>query len=228
MSDAETSAAPPASGQPGSRGRGRQTTQPQRQRRRQRSVRMTVAVLLMSVATATVVVALYVAGVAALSGAAVTSLACGWAAVRILWTEVRQNRCFHAADRAAQARAFRELVTRRSVEHAAFATAMTDRLVARQRDVERLQEALGKYAERATEAEDRVRREARRVTDAQQRVHELQAALAIRAAERADELASWEPPQASSVGEAWTALSAQSAARCSGSAPSRRADLEHA
>jgi hypothetical protein len=168
----------------------------------------------MSLATLAVLVALSVSGAAALSAAAVLSVVCGWCAVRILWTEVRQNRRFHAADRAAQARAFRELVTRRSADHAAFATAMTDRLVARQRDVDRLQDALEQYADRATEAEDRVRREARRVTEAQQRVHELQTALAIQAAERADELASWEPAPAPGA--------------AAGEEAQRRADLEPA
>jgi Skp family chaperone for outer membrane proteins len=160
-------------------------------RRRQRSVRVTVAVSLLGAGTAAVVVALAVATVAALSVASVLSLLCGWAAARIIWTELAQSRRFHAQDRAAQARDFRELFVQRSAEHAAFASAVTDRLVARDRDVRELEGTLRLSERRATDAEDRVRREARRAHEAQQRVAELETALAIRTAEEADELASW-------------------------------------
>jgi Skp family chaperone for outer membrane proteins len=160
-------------------------------RRRQRSVRVTVAATLLGAGTAAVVVALALATVAALSVSSVLALLCGWAATRIVWTELAQSRRLHAQDRAAQARDFRELFVQRSAEHAAFASAVTDRLVARDRDVRELEGTLRLSERRATDAEERVRREARRANEAQQRVAELETALAIRTAEEADELASW-------------------------------------
>jgi hypothetical protein len=165
-------------------------------RRRQRSVRVTVAVVLLGAGTVAVAVALALATVPALSVASVLALVCGWAAARIIWTELAQTRRAHARDRAAQARAFRELFVERSSEHAAFASAMTDRLVERDREVRELEGTLRLSERRATDAEDRVRREARRTNEAQQRVAELETALAIRTAEEADELASWSPTEA--------------------------------
>ena len=162
-------------------------------RRRQRSVRVSVAVALLALGTLAVVVALSLATVPALSVASVTSLVCGWAAARIVYTELAQSRRTHARDRAAQARSFRELFTERSAEHATFAAAMSDRLAARDREVRELEATLRLSECRATDAEDRVRREARRAHEAQQRVAELEVSLAIRTAEEADELASWEP-----------------------------------
>ncbi len=160
-------------------------------RRRQRSVRVTVAVSLLGAGTAAVVVALAVATVPALSVSSVLALVCGWAAARIVWTELAQSRRLHARDRAAQARDFRALFVQRSAEHAAFASAMTDRLVARDREVRELEGTLRLSECRAAEGEDRVRREGRRANEAQQRVADLETALAIRTAEEADELASW-------------------------------------
>jgi hypothetical protein len=161
-------------------------------RRRQRSVRVTVAVALLVLGSAAVVVALSLATVPALSVASVFSLVCGWAAARIVYTELAQTRRTHARDRAAQARSFRVLFTERSAEHASFAAAMSDRLTARDREVRELESTLRLSEHRATAAEDRVRRESRRANEAQERVSELEVALAIRTAEEADELASWE------------------------------------
>ena len=160
-------------------------------RRRQRSVRVTVAVLLLSLATVGVVVALGLATVAALSVSSVLALLSGWAAARIVWTELAQTRRAQARDRAAQARDFRDLFVSRSAEHAAFASAMTDRLAARDREVRDLGGTLRLSEARASAAEDRLRREARRLVAAQQRVAELEDALTIRRAEEADELACW-------------------------------------
>jgi Skp family chaperone for outer membrane proteins len=162
-------------------------------RRRQRSIRVTVATALLALGTAAVLIALSLATVPALSVASVLSLVCGWAAARIVYNELVQSRRTHARDRAAQAQSFRELFTERSTEHAAFATAMSDRLAARDRSVRELESTLRLSECRANEAEDRVRRESRRANDAQERVLELEVALAIRTAEEADELASWVP-----------------------------------
>jgi hypothetical protein len=161
-------------------------------RRRQRSVRLTVAVGLLALATAAVVLALSLATVPALSVASVFSLLCGWASARIVYNELAQSRRTHARDRAAQAQSFRVLFTERSAEHATFATAMSDRLAARDREVRELESTLRLSECRATDAEARVRRESRRANEAQHRVSELEVALAIRTAEEADELASWE------------------------------------
>jgi Skp family chaperone for outer membrane proteins len=162
-------------------------------RRRQRSVRVTVAIALMALGTVAVVVALSIATVAALSVASVFSLLCGWAAARIVYSELVDSRRVHARDRAAQAQSFKTLFTERSEEHASFAAAMSDRLTAREREVRELEGTLRLSEGRATNAEERVRREARRANQAQERVAELEVALAIRTAEEADELASWVP-----------------------------------
>ena len=60
--------------------------------------------------------------------------ACGWAAARIIYTELAQSRRDNAADRAAQAQAYKSLFSERASEHAEFTTAMTDRIAAREAD----------------------------------------------------------------------------------------------
>jgi len=161
-------------------------------RRRQRSVRVTVAVLLLALATVVVVVALSVHTAPLLSAASVLALVSGWAAARIVYSELLQTWRTHARDRAVQAQAFRGLFVERAEQHASFASAMTDRLGSSQREVRELEATLRLSERRATDAEARVRREARRGDEARQRVSELEVALAIRTAEEADELASWE------------------------------------
>ena len=104
-------------------------------RRRQRSVRVTVAVVLLSLATVAVLLALPTQSPVWLSISSVLALACGWAAARIVYTELAQSRRDSAADRAAQAQAYRSLFSERASEHAEFTTAMTDRLAARDREV---------------------------------------------------------------------------------------------
>ena len=69
---------------------------------------------------------------------------------------------------------------------------MTERLGHTEREVRELEATLRLSERRAVDAEERVRREARRGEDARARVAELEVALAIRTAEEADELASWE------------------------------------
>jgi hypothetical protein len=164
-------------------------------RRRQRSVRVTVAVGLLSLASVVVLLALPTQSPLWLSLASVVALVCGWAAARIVYTELAQSRRDNAADRAAQAQAYRSLFSARASEHAEFTTAMTDRIVARDREVSELQVSLVEAQRRAGEAEARVQREARRANEAHaqvaaltERVQELE----IRRAEQADELATWE------------------------------------
>lgn len=153
-------------------------------RRRQRSVRVTVAVCLLGLATALVLVALPTRSLAWLSSSAVLSLACGWAAARIVYSELVQSRREAAADRAEQAEAYRSLFADRASEHAEFTTSMTDRLIRRGRELAEAQSALVDARRRALEAEAGVHR-------LTARVGELEEALAIRHAEEVDELASW-------------------------------------
>ena len=167
---------------------------PRSGRRRQRSVRVTVAVVLLGAATAAVLAALPTQSPLWLSVASVAALAAGWAAARIVYTELAQSRREAATDRAAQAQAYRILFSDRAVEHAEFTTAMTDRLVRRDRDVTELEDAVVAAEQRAIEAEARVAREARRANEAQDLVTELTERveeLEIREAEQADELATW-------------------------------------
>lgn len=167
-------------------------------RRRQRSVRITVAVSVLGVATAAVLLALPTQSPVWLSVAALLALACGWTSARIVYSELLQSRREAAADRAAQAQAYRTMFTERASEHAEFTTSMTDRLVRRDRENEELTSALVAAKARAAAAETRVQREARRANDALDRVqeltgrvHELEEALVIQHAEEVDELASW-------------------------------------
>ena len=163
-------------------------------RRRQRSVRVTVAVALLGAATALVLVALPTQSPLWLSIASVVALASGWAAARIVYNELAQSRREAAADRAAQAQAYRSMFSERASEHAEFTTVMTDRLVRRDRDVAALEDDVVAAEQRAIEAEARVQREARRANDAQERLVTLTERvqeLEIRKAEQADELATW-------------------------------------
>src|SRR6476661_6202236 len=152
-------------------------------RRRQRSVRVTVAVALLGVATALVLVALPTQSPVWLSVAAVVAIASGWAAARIVYTELAQSRREAAADRAAQAQAYRSMFSERASEHAEFTTAIAE-----------LETTVVEAEKRAIEAEARVQREARRANDAQEKVTELTERvqeLEIRKAEEDDELATW-------------------------------------
>jgi|SRR5689334_6178489 len=163
-------------------------------RRRQRSVRVTVAVALLGVATALVLLALPTQSPLWLSVASVVALASGWAAARIVYTELAQSRREAAADRAAQAQAYRSMFSERASEHAEFTTAMTDRIVRRDAEIAELETTVVAAEKRAIEAEARVQREARRANDAQEKVVELTERvqeLEIRKAEEDDELATW-------------------------------------
>src|SRR4029079_18839220 len=163
-------------------------------RRRQRSVRVTVAVALLGVATALVLLALPTQSPLWLSVASVVALARGWAAARIVYTELAQSRREAAADRAAQAQAYRSMFSERASEHAEFTTAMTDRIVRRDAEIAELETTVVAAEKRAIEAEARVQREARPANDAQEQgggIPERVQELEIRKAEEDDELATW-------------------------------------
>ena len=77
-----------------------------------------------------------------LSVSAVTALVLGWAALRIVWTEVLQSRREHASDRAATASAYKSLFSERAAEHAEFTSAMTERLAESNQSMHELRAAL--------------------------------------------------------------------------------------
>jgi hypothetical protein len=161
-------------------------------RRRQRSVRVTVAVALLALATLVVLLALPTQSPVWLSFSSVFALLCGATASRIVYTELLQSRQEAAADRAAQAQAYKTMFTERAAEHAEFTTAMTERLAARDKSIQELESTIVLAETRAIEAETRVKRESRRANEAQELVAKLQEQLEIRKAEQADELATWE------------------------------------
>ncbi len=163
-----------------------------RNRRRQRSVRVTVAVTLLGAATVVVLAALPTRSVVALSVASVAALVLGWAALRIMWTEVLQSRRENAADRAASAKAYRELFTVRAAEHAEFTTAMTERLAEAQLGRRDLEGLLDQAQTRAVRAERRLVTESRALQESRTRVQQLEQTLAVRQVEEADALAGWE------------------------------------
>lgn len=161
-------------------------------RRRQRSVRVTVSVALLSLASAVVVVALPTQSPFWLSLSSVLALALSWAALRIMWTEVLQSRRENAADRAAAASAYRSLFSQRAAEHAEFTTAMTERLAEAHISRRELEGLVTLAETRARISEGKLREESKRLVSLQERVDELESALAVRQAEEADALAAWE------------------------------------
>ena len=172
---------------------------PAGRRRRQRSVRVSVAVALLGLATlvvlVVVLVAVTVSSSAWLTPASLLAVAAGWAAARIIHTELVQSRRDNATDRAAQARAYRSIFAERSLEHAEFASAMVGRVTARDRTITELTVAVADAARRVTKAESRVQRECRRADDADASVAELLGRIEMveaRKAEQFDQLAGWE------------------------------------
>ena len=147
---------------------------------------------LLAVATVLVLSALPTQSALILSIAAVAALVLGWAALRMMWTEVLQSRRENAADRAAAASAYQSLFSQRAAEHAEFTTAMTERLAASQIGVRELQLLLVGEQRRAALAEKRLEDASTQLVDTRARVQELEAEVTRRQAEEADALASWE------------------------------------
>jgi hypothetical protein len=162
-------------------------------RRRPHSARVAAGAAVLAVTTLAALLALAAGSAALVSAALVVAVATGWLVLRLASTELRLERRHHARERAWQAAGFREQATRTAAEHTTFAAALTRHLAARDRDVRELEGTLRLSEARADAAEDRVRREVRRLDDARGRIVELEVALAIRRAEEADELATWEP-----------------------------------
>jgi hypothetical protein len=184
-------------------------------RRRQRSVRVTVAVSLLSVATAAVLLALPTQSPLLLSVSSVTAIVLGWAALRIVWTEVLQSRRENALDRAAAATAYKELFSVGAAALAEFTTAMTERLAEANLSQRELQGELVQAQQQAAEARLRAETAESGLVDAIGRVAELQDALQRReAAEHEAALAAWEGEGGESVQElvAWAEQAAHRSA----------------
>ncbi len=155
-------------------------------RRRQRSVRVTVAVALLAVATVAVALSLPTQSPALLSVSAVAAIVLGWAALRIVWTEVLQSRRENAADRAAAANAYRSLFTERAAEHAEFTSAMTERLAAAtlaerelQGELVQAQSELAAVVVRAEGAEDALSAARQRVAELEESIEVLRAEISV-------------------------------------------------
>ena len=119
---------------------------------------MTVAVALLAFATVAVVLAVPTQSPVWLTFSSVLALACGWAAARIVYSELAQSRRDNARDRAQQAQAYREMFAERAVEHAAFTTSMTDRMRRADVEVAELQDSIVAAQRRAAEAESEAAR----------------------------------------------------------------------
>ena len=160
------------------------TTRRTPRRRRQRSVRVTVSVTLLGLATVLVLASLPTGSATWTGLAAVSALVLGWAALRIMWTEVLQSRQENARDRAAAAYAYQQLFATRAAEHAEFTSTMTERL------------ASAHLSQRELEGQ---------VARQQQRVAELEQAAAARQVQEAEALATWESDTRDTVVElaAW-------------------------
>lgn len=161
-------------------------------RRRQRSVRVTLAVVLLSVATVAVLGALPTQSPLLLSISSVAAIVLGWAALRMVWTEVLQSRRENARDRAAAAAAYKELFTVRAAEHAEFTTAMTERLAAANLSQRELEGALVQSQHNVALALIRAESAEKALGDAVARVGELEASLAERQQQEEAALAAWE------------------------------------
>ncbi|MCW2781070.1 MAG: putative multidomain rane protein [Marmoricola sp.] len=148
--------------------------------------------VLLCAATIAVIASIPTQSALVLSGSSVASLVLAWAALRMMWTEVLVSRREHALDRAQAAGAYRSLFTERAAEHAEFTSSMTERLAESNVVVGQLQETLIDTEKRAIGAELRAQREGRRLVELQDQVNELEHTLAVRQAEQADALASWE------------------------------------
>lgn len=129
------------------------------------------------VATATVAAGLAVGSAPWPAAAAVVALLLGYAAAKIVHSELVQSRREHAADRAAQAAAYDRILTDRAAAQARFVDTMSQRLAERDQTVGELQVTL-RHSERCrADAELRVKREARRANEASDQAAWLQASL---------------------------------------------------
>lgn len=141
-------------------------------------MRVLCAVALLVLATVLVHLGLAPGSLPWLGVASGCALLCGWAAARILHSELEQSRREVAADRAAQAQVFRTMDAVRAAQHAELTASLTNRLSRRDAEVADLRSAVVRAERRASEAEARVQREARRAVEAQHTVQLLSGRVA--------------------------------------------------
>ncbi len=121
-------------------------------RRRQRSTRVLVAVLLLLGAAAAVAGTAVSGSWLAVTVAGAVAVLLGATATKITHSELLSARVEAARDRAAQARGYRELDTRRSVEGVEFAADMQGQIAKRDATVSRLERRLADAAQELAEA----------------------------------------------------------------------------
>lgn len=155
-------------------------------RRRQRSTRLSVAVALL------VLSALLVSG-AAVTGswllvttAAGLAVLLGAAATRITHSELAESRREAAADRAAQAQAYRDLTVARTEEHASYVFSVQATIARHETTIDELEGALTSAQKRAADTTRKLNAEARRA-DLLERENGRHAAALDAAEERAAE-----------------------------------------
>lgn len=140
-------------------------------RRIQRSVRLTVAATLVCLGAGAVLAALVLSS--AVGAAAVLAALTGLAAVRIMHTEVVQNRRETSRSRADQAMAFGHALAGLRSEHARALADLAVVLVDRGRTIRDLHSRLRLAEDRTLSADTRAEREARRADEAQTRLSEV-------------------------------------------------------
>jgi hypothetical protein len=140
-------------------------------RRTQRSVRVSVAGTLVCLGAGAVLAALALS--AAAGAAAMLAALTGLVGVRIMHTEVVQNRRYTSRSRADQALAFRHALAGLRSEHARAVSEMTVVLMERDRSIRDLSSRLRVAEDRATTADSRADRESRRADAAQTRLSEV-------------------------------------------------------
>lgn len=145
------------------------------QRRRQRSLAVTIAIALSSAATAVLAGAFVFVTTPLLRLALVAALIMGWAALRLMWTEILAARFEHAAERSEAARADTKLASRRAAQHAEFVATMNTRLTASRRTALDLTSAAAEAQHQAAQLRIQLRAEERRASERTERIAELEA-----------------------------------------------------
>jgi len=144
------------------------------QRRRQRSIAVTVAIALFSAATAVLAGAFLVVTTPLLRLALVAVLIMGWAALRIMWTEILTARFEHAAERSEAARAATNLAARRTAQNAEFVATMNERIAMGRRTALDLTNAAAEAQHQAAQLGIQLRAEERRASERTERIAELE------------------------------------------------------
>lgn len=147
------------------------------QRRRQRSVAVTVAIALTSAASAVLAAAFVFVITPLLRLALVAVLILGWAALRIMWTEILAARFEHAAERSEAARAATNLAAQRAVQNAEFVATMNERLATSRRAALDLTNAAAEAQHQAAQLGIQLRAEERRASERTERIAELEAEI---------------------------------------------------